>query len=198
MKKIDTDFTNKHILIEAGDITVFTNDANLYDCNIEVNTTSENILINKASIRKGTFNAIKVLENFQFCKASFENVQFLGNYSGCDFGTWEKNHGSYGKLHECDFSKVDYIHNCRFFNCKNGSVLFPRWPHVTISNSDSLQREIAKITWPGKIGIMMKIIANIPDDCTFVVINSATLVKKLGGSLDGLKESFNKLPLADY
>jgi len=198
MKKIDNILNNDTVLIDAGDITVITDKAKLNNCNIIFNAIADSFFLNQASIRNGTFHAKKVLEDFQLCKASFEHVEFLGSYSGCDFGKWVKNHGINGGVYKCDFSKSDYIHNCRFFNCENGAPLFPKWPHVTIRNSVNLKNEISNIIWPGKIGIMMNIITNIPEECTFVVINSSTLINKLGGSLSDLKKSFEQLSLAEY
>jgi len=190
MNKIDTEFKNRCFVVDSNDITVFTSDASLDDCTIEFNASADNLIINSMKMQRGEFKANKMLANFQFCKAHFDQVSFTGSFSGCDFGQWAKKHGDTGLLSECDFSNVDLLHHCRFFNCDLRKEKLPRWPHVTIKTNDKSLEKIAAISWPGDIGLLMNIIANVPQECSFVVINTQALVDELGGTLDELRVCF--------
>ncbi len=163
---------NEAINIPAKEIALLGPDLVLNDCIVEIKCASKDLSITGLTMEGGRFNAKKELCNFQIKNSCFRNVEFLGSYSGVDFG-------EDGAFSSCDFSKAS-LDNCRFISADLTDIVLPKAGHIVL-NRDTIAdlKEESKRCHP-KVGMFIQVISeNQPTEVTGIIVNENKLAKRL-------------------
>jgi len=127
--------SGKIIEIGAGEYQDFISDgALLIDCEIRILCSAASLNIFDATFENCLIKARRELKNYSFFNAGFRGCKFIGKYSGCRFGSHEKENT--GFVEECDFSEAK-LDLCDFFDkVEIKSLKFGEWPLAVITKID--------------------------------------------------------------
>ncbi|WHI45857.1 hypothetical protein [Microbulbifer sp. VAAF005] len=182
----------QELVLKDAEVNVLGPGLTLNRCTIVSEASAKALSFSGVSVVDSTFISKVTLADFQWCKVNLKGVNFLGRYSGCDFGQWEEFHGKTGGIVDCDFRGAE-LDNCRFMNCDVNSLAFPKWPYYTITSPRDQASSIKASSWPGKLELIMSIFADSPEDCVAVTGDANGLLKRLGGSEEEFKAALLQL-----
>jgi hypothetical protein len=152
------------------------------------------IMLVNTSVIDSEVIAVTKQKDDRLFKARFVNCRFKGTFSGIDFG---KSHdverdGDHGGVENCDFTEAT-LDGCRFFHVEPAAVKLPGWPHVAMVDLSQRADDIEAMTWPGQLGIYMKVCANQPASMRIGVVHVPTLARLVHCSEQQIREAFEQL-----
>lgn len=116
--------------------------------NCDVNFCGINFEIVDANFLNCRINAKVPIENVHFLESVFERTAISGSFVACSFGFRRgvsKSPNAYYR--NCDFSSA-VLDQCLFFTGDTETVIWPKWPNITILNPRQNQRDFASIVFP--------------------------------------------------
>jgi hypothetical protein len=122
----------------------------------------------------------KLLKNKQFSSVIFDEVRFIGVFSGCDFGSFQGDHASLGGLLRGDFSHAT-LDQCRLMGVDIAGCAFSGWPTVLVMEPRKHAVELTSIDFPGEWGVIATTLAEQPEWCSAVALDVALLKRECGG-----------------
>lgn len=182
---------NEVVRLSADLVTVLGPNLELHDCTVESFADNRGVVIAGVVMSGGVFDQHVRMANFHFEKIRFNNVQFKGEYVGCDFGDWDD--VKVPRISDCDFSAAT-LHECRFLNCDMTRVTTPKWPCFRMINPAEARDFVKSKSWPKGIGLMLDIYTDTDPECVALAANAAAMAEDSKVPLDQLRVMLEGIP----
>jgi hypothetical protein len=187
----DTTLENETIELNSKDVHFLGPSLNLVNCNILINARSKNFIIRDVHIIGGRFERLGGFTDIQFDGVQFENVKFVGYFSGIDFGWWDKSEP--GWIKNCDFTEATF-QACRFLSTDMATIKLPHWPHFSIPDPKRLAAWVKERKWPDNLDVILEVATDVEPGCSAAVDNAQILADADGISLAEMRELLAAIP----
>jgi len=167
--------------------------ATLVDCELVLRTAASALILTKAKLERCSIVAKKKLVNFRWCDAFVDTCTFRGTFVGNDFGRFPAYYDPEGGIRACDF-RAAVLDGCRFMGCDPAEMKWPSWPCFTFVHPREHLKALTAAPWPGKIPLLLEIVAEHPPDVTAVTYHAPSVVKKFGGTEAEVRSILGSLP----
>ena len=191
MKLKNNHLSKQEIKLDKGQVNVLGPNLILVECDVISHSTNDELIVAGLTMRGGSFIQKLTLSNFHFKHTHFSNVNFDGNYVGCDFGGWDSVDNA--SIESCDFSGAN-LDGCRFLNCDAEALKFPIWPCFVIFNPTASLSFVSSRKWPGKIGMLLQIYTDSDPECTAVCGDAGRIAAKNGIALQDFRSLLESIP----
>lgn len=193
MHRSEETIENEALTFDGSTPTILGPGLVLKGCQLTLRTSQKNLVVSGVVIEGSSIQARAPLKNFKWCEATIRDCRFTGHYIGCDFGRWPEFFERPGEITDSDFSGA-ILEGCRFLNCDVESLRLPRWPSFTILQPAEQAQQLAGVSWPGSVRLLMGVIGQSPRGTSAVTEHAPSVVKRRGGTEAELRAILEALP----
>jgi hypothetical protein len=149
----------KTIEIGEAESLDFITESTLVGCDLHILRGGRSVNLFGCTFERSIFRARRELKNVRFTGMTLRGCTFLGRYVGCGFGNKEPH--ELGEVRGCDFSQATRFHLCEFLDgADTSSMLWPRWPHIVITDLPRSAGAWRKLDLPEELRIVQEVIAD--------------------------------------